>query len=1020
MAPELSRRQFITLLGASGLGILAGCTPGEETTTTAGRATTTLVPTTDAPIPGDVWSFWEEVRRAVRGSPDHLAEHAASLVEGGQMDAILRFVADELSTYPPRADGFESAVTATRWGIRGVLRCGAGTPREKAELLASMLSDAGHEAEVVMGRASVTDGRGLLRRGTAPGFAPDIESATLDRWLEQMGAAPAQINDPDPDGEVSGRLADTLLALLPTVEAEPVFNPMLDLMPMVRVTEGGSTLILDPSTPSAPAVDGSEMPVSVPPPATSLPVVEVELAVSSSSDPGSLTTVAAGSWPLDRLIGRRLVARFLPAGDLAAALTVPAIQITSFTPVLTVDGPDLSIDEAAADGVLGDLVTVTGSVITEDDSGVVAVDGAPVGVAADPVASDIASMEVTANVSAFPFVRLQVAATDVEGASVLGASGDAFGVSENGAPVPFLVRQATPPPPRILLLFDGSESIPAEFRHGGAVEFGTSLATSLFSRFPDALIRVAGVNYGLASASPSWMSDVSEVSAELNRIIAEGSELWSAMADARGLGANVIALITDGDATDPEEGLATLKSQVAVGPPVIAVGVGAVDAGGLGEVARVSAGAALPGGTPEEATAAIIGYLGDRDLTPIHIEYQARPGDPVTRTVTVRTANTETSVDYSVPPETERATPPSLSGLYLVVRMNGREVVRTLAGLPVEDASSSSSVPAHVSEEVRAALFGVAMLSVEAGAPTTAAWFDDIFSARLSLRPLVDADPSPEGVVAALSNAVHHIPSELITLHAPMEGGADSLTFETGPRMVLLVRRPLFGGGAIRRADILPFTGFASADPNPASAFVNTMRATARLSVAEAAVYTDSTLSRLEGRSLEVLLPAAPAAREGPVAPFARLLDRWAANYRLIPADGQPFAFWSLGGAGTMLGVLPDGSGGGSSSDANAQCTAMNQAFSALDLLGWAGGMPFAFGAFLALGKAIAKQALREAAIIASLGGEMPDTSQCGNGPTDVPCDLAKDLASDALGLEGVSVAEKVYGVATGGDLINC
>lgn len=60
----------------------------------------------------------------------------------------------------------------------------------------------------------------------------------------------------------------------------------------------------------------------------------------------------------------------------------------------------------------------------------------------------------------------------------------------------------------------------------------------------------------------------------------------------------------------------------------------------------------------------------------------------------------------------------------------------------------------------------------------------------------------------------------------------------------------------------------------------------------------------------------------------------------------------------------------------NARCKATNQAFSALDLLGGLFGLPFAFGAFLALGKAIAKQAYRDAAIIASLGGDMPDTSQ--------------------------------------------
>ncbi|MGA8039577.1 MAG: hypothetical protein WCA93_05655 [Acidimicrobiia bacterium] len=1016
----MSRRQFLTLLGASSLGVLAACTPGREATTgTTGLSTTSSLGTTTTPLPDDIWSLWDAALHAVRASPDHLTQRAADLATTGDVDAILRFVAGEIVTYPPRADGFANAVTQTRWGRRGVLRCGAGTPREKAELLSDILHDAGLDAEVVMGKLE-DDGLTMLRPSPDRVFAPGVDAQTLDGWLTQMGTVPSPIEELDPEGTLADELTSSLLSRLSDRPgADPAFSTALDLVPLVRVSIDGRESILDPSTPGATAIDSSQVPVSTPPPPSPLPSVEVDLAIATSDHPGSRITVASGSWPLDRLVGRRLIARFLPAGDLAAALSVPAIQLSTFTPVLTVDGPDLSVADAAADAILGDLVTVTGSVFTESD-GSLAIDDVPVGVSTDPTASDIASIGVEVNPSAFPWVRLRVAVADAGGAPVLGISGDAFSVLEDDVPVPFVLRQATPPPPRVLLLFDGSTSIPDAFRGDGRVAFGTAMAQRLFAEFPGALLRVAGVNYGLASPSPSWMSDADEVATEMGRLITDGSELWSALADARGLGATVIAVITDGDATDPVEGVPGLESQVATGPPVIAVGVGEVNDEGLAALARVSGGAAVPGGSPEEATDAIAGYLADRDQTPVHIEYQSSPDGSEQRTVRVRTANAENSAVFVVPAPSQRAAPPSLTGIYLVVRMSGQEVVSTLAGVPVEGASSTSVITPELANEVRAAMFGVALLSVEAGAPTLAAWFDDILTSRLSLRPLVESDPSPEGVVAALSEAVHHLPAELVTLHAPMPAG-DRLTFETGPRFVLLARRPLFDGGAMRRSDILSFTRFATADPDPVAAYAATLRASTRLAVAEAAIFSDSTISRLRERALDYLGPVVAAPREGPNAGHARLLDRWAADHRWVPADGGSFAFWAASRMGSLLGVLPDGSGGGSSFDGNAQCSAMNQAFSALDLLGWAGGLPFAFGAFLALGKAIAKQALREAAIIASLGGEMPDTSQCGNGLRDVPCDLAKDLISGTFKpLEALSVAEKMSGAAGGGDFFSC
>jgi hypothetical protein len=51
----------------------------------------------------------------------------------------------------------------------------------------------------------------------------------------------------------------------------------------------------------------------------------------------------------------------------------------------------------------------------------------------------------------------------------------------------------------------------------------------------------------------------------------------------------------------------------------------------------------------------------------------------------------------------------------------------------------------------------------------------------------------------------------------------------------------------------------------------------------------------------------------------------------------------------------------------------------------------------------------------------MRDSSACGNPVRDVPCDLARDLISGlAHPFEAASKVEKAYGLAKGGDLLDC
>ena len=129
-------------------------------------------------------------REAVRRSPDHLAAVAHGLVVKKDVEGLHLFVRDQIRTLPDDDDGFSGPVKAMRWGARATLRYGAGTPREKAELLArSSIARRGSRPSVVVGRVALPDSDPLvLLRGPArAAFAPSLRARRGGRARRRAG-----------------------------------------------------------------------------------------------------------------------------------------------------------------------------------------------------------------------------------------------------------------------------------------------------------------------------------------------------------------------------------------------------------------------------------------------------------------------------------------------------------------------------------------------------------------------------------------------------------------------------------------------------------------------------------------------------------------------------------------------------------------------------------------------------------------------------------------------------------------
>lgn len=170
-------------------------------------------------------------------------------------------------------------------------------------------------------------------------------------------------------------------------------------------------------------------------------------------------------------------------------------------------------------------------------------------------------------------------------------------------------------PPRVLMIFDTSGSIPLTFRGDGAVAFGTELARKVLAAWPGAQFQIAASNFGV-EPSGTWTSDLPTITNNLRHLGGFSSALWMTLADAGRFHATVIVFVTDGDILDyltPQ-----LRAKIEAGPPAVMVGVGDVSTtkGKLAELAQVSGGVAFTVQQPDAAVQAILGYLREQERSP--------------------------------------------------------------------------------------------------------------------------------------------------------------------------------------------------------------------------------------------------------------------------------------------------------------------------------------------------------------------------------------------------------------------
>lgn len=1039
----LTRRQFlfwVTLTSAALAALWLGVRP-QSTPAPTPMETPTPSPS-PTPQPMGFFEALAALRRAVRASPDHRMARAETLVAAQDAEAIARFVRDTFTVYPAANNDTGNTLIGWRWGVRATLRSGAGTPREIAELLAWLLQRAGFPAEVVEAQQrNAPLAADLLRRAPPAPFAPDLDSAMLEVVRRTLNLPPPQPPQPvDAEGRASAELAAPLLTTLGQHKRTPLpFNTdeRLFYLPTVRLTRNGQQQLVNLWAREGPIFITPDRELKPAEPHRPPLSVTVRLEAARSHAPAERFVLVEKTWSTEDLVGRQVEIAFAPAGarTLEEVLTSEPGQRVFFVPVLAVRGPDVDAATTQALSAVGDPFAVTGQVLREEAGGIT-LDGQPLPPPHPPGnAPLIASLDLTVNAAAFPLIALELTPRDAQGNVMENLSAAHFLVEEDGRPMPALMERWARPAPRVLLLLDDSGSIPDDFRAQGAQTLTQDLAAQLKAADPRAQFRIAKIDWERAQVGGNdWTDDPAALSTQVQSITGYGSRLWEALADAARHGPTVIVLVTDGQATDAadqplREPPPGAFAAVQAGPPAVVIGVGEVDAAMLERLGQAGRLGAFTATTRDDAVQAVLAALRTSPLPPYRLRYRAPEGGSTPRTVRVferygavfRPGKVLLAEARYTPPA-QRAAGAALSGLFLTVQVGDQAVTRTLGGLSTRR-NDEAPTAGHIAD-VRRALQGRATLTFEAGSPSLAHLLDDCYTALLSLQPVFEARTRAERLAALAGSSLYLPPVDLHVASIPLPGrGDEPLTFETGLRVALhrvLPEQNTDGQpAAVRWLDLLPLAGYRTADADSARAFRLTVQRTARLALAEALIFSNSTVAVLKGKPLrpartesdiEAALRAA-GADETTSRRMQELFAPWLKSGHVIlwPGDATP-AGWVVDAWGSVWGILGgDGAvtaGGGSDSSAT---TILDGALLISDLAALAGlgGFSFAGGVWLLLASTLYKKLEAATALLAQLPTSPDDPAPDVSGaeriadPSDVVCGLAQSAVFEAINRVG-------------------
>ena len=925
---EMDRRRFLALLGSLvAAGALAGCaSPVPSLSPAASRATPE-----PSHAPAGPYDVLRRLQAIIRKSPDHLGTLAATAVASKDPAAIVRFVQDHVAVLPATSSRVDPT-TEVRWGRRGALRAGAGTVRERADLILDLLHQAGIEGRIVSVPRPSSYQAGAV---AAPTFAPD-PAAIATLWDPVDPTHPPVGGPSDATGSAADAATERLLAALPSElrTARLTVPGLPERVPAVEFQQDGATRW---------AVGLGGEPILTTQPdgllgASDAVVPRVSVAVSVALNPPSGATidravlheVLRGEWNADQVAGRQLVLGFATPGSLVDALGQDRTASPILQPILRlVAGEPLGDAPAVVGGTF--LSTAGGLLKTSPD-----VPGqviGPLGPLLPPAGAGTAgplvtSLEGAVEAATFPDIELRLGARRADGGPVSGLAAGDFKVTDGGTPQAVTVIANTAPVEnRILVVYDTSSSV-TDFWATAARR--TAFEATLAKALGDAatvhpfVVQVIGV--GDTARDELWTKPDPGVLSAAFRAVASNSDVWLTLGrSVPASGAVAVVLVSDNGANDlPADIPGFRRALRASGVPVACIPVGTVNQATTALILADGGGPRVDVTAPD-LSAKLGAFIGDRvaaaAATNYRLRYTAPATGPATRAVTVSIAGSAAAaldLSYTVPAEADRAAPSGIAGVYLTIRVGDRETQRRLGGVR----ASARGVPADTADraaiaDATAALNGIHTISFEPAFATTAHLLDDVIGAALTAEPIEAAWPAGPAAIVQAGADWRRFPATLAWLADAVPGGANPAAVPDGLRVTVLTDK-VVPTGSIQLSDVVPALNRAvGTGSDGVAAFRAAMRATIGASIRESEVFGASAAGLLAGTELVVVSALASVDVVAAWSPeqrarLAPMAAEYADFHRLLPASGEVAAMWVVDpDTGSTTAVGADGRGSG-------------------------------------------------------------------------------------------------------------
>lgn len=890
MEAKFNRREFIELVGIGSAGfsfsplLLMGCESND---------------------PSVPFGVWKEMIAALEQSPDHLPGRKKALVAAKDPKAMIEFVRDSLQMIPEIGQFLHQANRLSIYGTDVALRCGLATPREKAEILKDMLVEAGFEAKVVLEQTEITEEKvkNIVFRDNQAAFAPPISKKQLKKWKRLLGANDTngkvhQLLEVD---EKCTNLADKLVSQL----TEKQYSAIKPNSFRFHQNEVPSVVYLQDGVEHYAHVFDSQVPVGQLHPTNQdhkfkdAPKISevreedinISLTYRTAIDYWEEKELLSGTWKLSDLIGSTMQIQFLKNMDFTQQATKSISDISTFTPCFAYQKFDQDLSFMEERSLVGEPITLEGkeilkNVVVKEESGKLG------------DVSKVETFEVKAAAMAFPKVKLELYPKDRSGTIVEGLSAANFKITDNGKAVTGWLEQNVFSP-KIMLLYDTSLSMPTAYRGDGAKEFAASLEKMVKEMYPHASVRSKATT----------------------------SNVYTSLLKAKQSSSDLILYATDGHNDDQFQ--AEYKDVYETGPPAILLNVFNVDTF-YKHLRKNFEFKEIPADDQEKTKEEIQNIISQMSFPPYVLTYHSFEEEKEHRiNVSIKEKELSDETTITFPKPNNLYLGERIIGLYVEISWRSNKIKRTLAGWDNYLDRDRFTPSRKYIDDVHEMMLGGAMLSFEREAPTLSVKLTEYLKSMISNEDwfMAQQQNDTKKAVEALEKGTFGYPPLLLTMMQPLNQHVteESITYPTQFRSCLLRMKPGYYKDRTKVLfDYLPTAKYASITRSGTKRdnLYETVKKTAQFAFLEEAVFEDNAVKQLQGHDLVCLHNI----RNEPEYGYSILKNKHKVFQNRIFRENQlsffdrdmnvPSYYKVDRNTGELRGILPDGSGGGSSSTA--------------------------------------------------------------------------------------------------------